>query len=60
MSTQSRQPVPDERRLDLLERSELLDTLGAALDEATAGRGRMLRTHPQKESTPTHIYKPSS
>ena len=42
MSTQSRQPVPDERRLDLLERSELLDALGAALDEAAAGRGRMI------------------
>jgi len=42
MSTQSRQPGTDERRLELLERSELLGALGAALDEASAGRGRMI------------------
>jgi len=42
MSTQSRQREPDERRLELLERSELLEALGAALEEAGAGRGRMI------------------
>jgi len=43
MSTQSRrQPGTDERRLELLERSELLGALGASLDEAAAGRGRMI------------------
>ncbi len=42
MTTQSRQPGPDERRLELLERSELLEALGAALDGAAEGRGRMV------------------
>ncbi len=42
MSTQSRQPGTDERRFELLERSELLGALGAALEEAAAGRGRMI------------------
>jgi len=40
MSTQSRrQPGTDERRLELLERSELLGALGASLDEAAAVDG---------------------
>lgn len=42
MSTQSRQPGTDERRFELLERSELLGALGAGLEEAAAGRGRMI------------------
>jgi tetratricopeptide (TPR) repeat protein len=42
MTTQSRQPRPNERRLELLERSELLEALGAALEGASAGRGRMI------------------
>ena len=42
MSKSSGKPGPDEDRLELLERSELLDYLAAGLAEAADGRGRMV------------------
>jgi len=42
MTRLSRQPGSDEGRIELLERAELLDDLAEALEEAAAGRGRML------------------
>jgi DNA-binding CsgD family transcriptional regulator/tetratricopeptide (TPR) repeat protein len=42
MTRLNRQPGSDERRLELLERAELLDDLTGALAEAADGRGRMV------------------
>jgi len=42
MTALSRQAETDEGRIELLERSELLDALSRALAEAASGRGRMV------------------
>ena len=42
MTPLSRQAEMDQGRIELLERSELVDALGQALAEAAAGRGRMV------------------